>query len=170
MAEIRPSARSTGLLVRELPGEALAYDTDRHVAYCLNGTAALVLRLADGTRTPAGIARALEAETRSQVPETFVASALEQLDEAGLLEGPGLPAAPRAPARRQVLKRLGLGAVLLAPAVTSLVVPTPAEAAATCIPQANCQSGVNDGQRCYVSNQSTECLTYTCQGTNICAP
>ena len=61
---------------------------------------------------------------------------------------------------------MGLGAALLAPVVTSLLVPTPAEAAATCIPQTAC-TPAKYGQPCYSLSQS-ECSSKICQDTNLC--
>ena len=48
---MKPVARRTGLVVRDLPGEIVVYDLDRHQAHCLNRTAASVFRGADGTRS-----------------------------------------------------------------------------------------------------------------------
>jgi hypothetical protein len=178
-SRLKPRARSAGLLVRDLPGELLVYDKDRHQAHCLNRTAALVFRHADGQCTVLELADRLRAETGWPADESLVRSALEQLAGAGLLQADGdLPADvdPAAPfarssvSRREVLRHVGLGAVVLAPVVTSLLVPTPAEAAATCIPVTSCQSGVNDGQPCYISNPATECTLRTCQGTGVCSP
>ena len=59
--------------------------------------------------------------------------------------------------------------MVLAPIVASLLVPTPAEAAATCIPVASC-TDQNIGQPCYISNPATECSLRTCQGAGSCTP
>jgi hypothetical protein len=94
-----------------------------------------------------------------------VGEALEQLAGAGLLaQGPEEPSVP---SRREALRRVGLGAALLAPAVASLLVPTPAEAAATCVPATACTEE-NFGQPCYISNPSTECTIKSCQGAGSC--
>ena len=55
---MKPQSRRSGLLIRELPDELLVYDQEQHRAHCLNRTAALVFRHADGTRTAAELARA----------------------------------------------------------------------------------------------------------------
>jgi hypothetical protein len=161
---MRPLARTNGLVIRELSNETVVYDTTTHRAHCLNRTAALVFRHADGSRSVSDLAL-LVAGDATDLEEESVGAALEHLSEAGLLMGP----APRASdtSRREVLRQVGLGAVLLAPVVTSLLVPSPAEAAATCIQQAACSS-TNIGQSCYVSNPGAECPTKTCQGTNSC--
>ncbi len=143
----RVKARATGLVVRDLTDEVVVYDKERHQAHCLNRTSAFVFRHADGRRTAADIAALLG----PGADEDLVHAALDQLAAAGLLEaGPDSGRSP-APSRREVLRQVGLGAAVLAPAVASLLVPTPAEAAATCIPVASCTSG-NVGQACYNSN------------------
>ncbi len=118
-----------------------------------------------GTRTDRRTAAEIAALLGPGADESLVHTALDQLAEAGLLEAG--PAAP-APSRREVLRQVGLGAAVLAPAVASLLVPTPAEAAATCIPAGAC-NGSNNGQSCYISNKDTECSLYTCQGGS-CSP
>jgi hypothetical protein len=151
-------------VVREVADETIVYDKDGHRAHCLNRTAAFVFRHADGRRTAASIAALLG----PGADEELVGKALDLLAVAGLLEP--LPAcAPSAPSRRDVLTRVGLGAAVLAPAVASLLVPTPAEAAATCIPAASCTAS-NIGQPCHTGNPATQCSLYTCQGAGVCTP
>ncbi len=159
---MKPLARSSGLVIRDLRDEVVVYDKERHCAHCLNRTAAFVFRHADGRRTAAEIATLLGPGAE----EALVHAALDQLTEAGLLEAGPAPA-PFAPARRKVLRQVGLGAVVLAPAVASLLVPTPAEAAATCIQAALCSG--NEGRACYNSNPSAECSVNTCQ-SGSCLP
>ena len=74
--------------------------------------------------------------------------------------------AESAPSRREVLRQVGLGAAVLAPAVASLLVPTPAEAAATCIPATSC-TPADIGQPCY-NGGPAECANHTCQGAGLC--
>jgi hypothetical protein len=160
-------ARATGLVVRDLRDEMVVYDKELHQAHCLNRTAALVFRHANGHRTEADIAALLGADGQ------MVRAALEQLAAAGLLEpNPGMVVSvpdPPFPSRRELMRQVGLGAAILAPAVASLLVPTPAEAAATCIPASSCTSS-NSGQPCYNSNPAAECSLYTCQGPSTCTP
>jgi hypothetical protein len=161
---MKPLARSEGLVIRDLPREVVVYDTERHQAHCLNRTAGLVFRCANGRRTVAEIAALLG----PGADDGLVRAALDQLAAAALLEPGPTPSSP-APSRREVLRQVGLGAALLAPVVTSLVVPAPAEAAATCISAANCSSS-NVGAPCYNSNPATECSLNTCQGPATCTP
>jgi hypothetical protein len=159
---MKPLARTEGLVVRELSSELVVYDTTTHRAHCLNATAAFVFRHADGRRSVQDFAVLMG----SRDDEGLVQAAVEQLAKAGLLE-PEAPARP-ARSRREVLRQVGLGAAVLAPVVTSLLVPTPAEAAATCIPVDACD-GTNNGTACYNSNPLLECSSKTCQGFHICA-
>lgn len=159
---MRPLARSSGLVIRHLPDEVVVYDTDNHQAHCLNRTAAAVFLHADGRRTLSEIAGLVGPGAGRDT----VRAALDQLAAAGLLAS--APTEPPA-SRREVLRRVGVGAVVLAPIVASLLVPTPAEAAATCIPVASC-TNQNIGQPCYISNPATECSLRTCQGAGSCTP
>ena len=163
-----PAVRSEGLVVRDLGDELVVYDTQTHRAHCLNRTAARVFRHADGRRSMAELAELLAAQTRAGVDEGIVLAALQRLDEAGLLAGGTVPVAGNRRSRREVLRRVGQGAALLAPVVVSLLVPTPAEAAGgSCIPQNAC-TNQNIGQPCYVSNPQTECTFKTCQSAGVC--
>jgi hypothetical protein len=167
---MRPVARTTGLVIRDVGGETVVYDLERHEAHCLNRTAALVFHHADGQRSIPELAAVLTAESRATADEATVQLALEQLAAAKLLDGwneqretdPSLASA----GRRQVILRVGLGAAILVPVVTSLLVPTPAEAANTCIPQTAC-TAAKYGQPCYVLSQA-ECTTKICIDNNLC--
>jgi hypothetical protein len=132
---MKPAVRRSGLVVRELPDETVVYDLDRHQAHCLNRTAAIVFRGADGTRDVEQLGALLGegADVGREARESVVRTALDQLAAAQLLDaGPSLPDPVESPSRRAVLRRAGLGAALLLPAVASVLAPTPAEAAATC--------------------------------------
>ncbi|HEV3470412.1 MAG TPA: PqqD family protein, partial [Pyrinomonadaceae bacterium] len=100
----RPRARSEGLLVRELDGEVLVYDLERHRAVCLNPAAAFVWRRCDGRTDVAGLGRALVEESgAAAAPEEVVWLALEQLGRDRLLgEAVRRPAAARV-TRRELI-------------------------------------------------------------------
>jgi hypothetical protein len=151
---MKPVARRDGLLTRELPDELLIYERDEHRAHCLNRTAATVFKNADGTRTVADLALLLAPEDNRAAGEAVVTQALARLAEAGLLEGE--PAATGW-SRREVVRRVGIGAAILLPVVASIVAPTPAEAAATCV--ASC-TGQPAGTPC------TSCFANPC--TAVC--
>ena len=131
-----PRARRAQLIVKELATETLVYDEESHEAHCLNQTAAFVWRHCDGRTSIAKMGRLLEKQAKTEVPEQLVWSALEQLEKSDLLEGPSFrPARLEGMSRRELIRRLGIGAALTLPVVVSIVAPTAAEAAST-----NCSS------------------------------
>jgi Coenzyme PQQ synthesis protein D (PqqD) len=125
-----PLARKEGLIVRELPDEVLVYDRDRDKAHCLNQTAALVWKYCDGKTTVSGMTRRLEQDLNAKaVDENIVWFALSQLSKDHLLEDDVVPPSLMAGlSRRQMVRTLGLAAVIAVPLVTSIVAPTPAQA------------------------------------------
>lgn len=130
-----PCARTERILVREIEDEVLLYDVERHRAHSLNRTAAFVWRRANGRRSPREIARLLAAECGSADAGNIVDAALDDLARAGLLAGGA--ASGRAGAgvsRREAARKIGAAAAALLPIVVSIVAPTAAEAAASCVP------------------------------------
>jgi hypothetical protein len=161
----RPLMRQQGLVVDELPDEVLIYDLDRHKAHCLNQTAALVWKHCDGRTTSPEIARRLEKELQAPCPEELVWLALRQLETLHLLEQPiSLPAQladlTRSQlmrlSRRQMVRTLGLAAVVAVPLVTSIISPT-AQAANSCL---------HNGVTCVFDNDccSHSCVANACVG------
>jgi hypothetical protein len=164
---MKPAVRRTGLVVRELPGEVIVYDLDRHRAHCLNRTAATVFRGADGTRSLEDIGVLLGAGLARAERQAAVRMALDQLAAAQLLEAGPAPAEPAAePSRRSLLRRAGIGAALLLPAVASVVAPTPAEAAATCIENCTAQP-FGTPCNCPASGTAPPCDS-ACDGAGAC--
>lgn len=145
-----PRARTEGLVIQELPDEVLVYDRNRDKAHCLNQTAALVWKYCDGNTTVPSMAKKLEHDLKTErVDEKVVWYALGQLSKDNLLEENfAAPALMSGLTRREMVRVLGLAAVVAVPVVTSIVAPTPAQAA-TCLPSgssctssAQCCSGV----------------------------
>ena len=151
----RPLARKASLVVKEISGELLIYDQDRNKAHCLNETAALVWKYCDGQKTPTTIAKLLENDLKAPVDEKIVWYALSQLGKDHLLEERvGAPNLMAGVNRREMIRALGLAAVVAVPVVTSIVAPTPAQAA-TCLAS---------GQAC---TSSAECCSGVCN-VNVC--
>jgi hypothetical protein len=155
-AERMPRARQHGLIIEDLPGEVLVYDSERDRAHCLNQTAALVWKYCDGKTTVSQMARSLERDLNTtSVDERMVSYALEQLSKDHLLEESFVPAAMLSGlTRRQMVRALGIAAVIAVPVVTSIVVPT-AQAATSCsspgqpcATSATCCSGLCSGGTC----------------------
>ena len=128
-----PRRRADGLVIHALPDEVLVYDRERDQAHCLNQTAALVWRACDGSLSPARIAQQLTTQLDQTVSEDIVLLALARLDQFHLLEpAPSYQATLPALSRRQMVRTLGVAAAVALPVITSIVAPTPAQAA-TCI-------------------------------------
>jgi hypothetical protein len=116
-------------VVRQLSDEFVVYDKQTNMAHCLNQTAANVWRLCDGKKSVAEIARAMDKQSRLPVDEGLVWMALRQLEKSGLLlEGIRSSSKESFLSRRELVRKLGVVAALALPAVTSIMVPTPAEA------------------------------------------
>jgi hypothetical protein len=156
-----PKARKRQLVVREFADELLVYDKERHEAHCLNRTAAAVWKHCDGRSSVVEISRRLTEEMTltgdGPVNERLVWYALNQfkrdhlLEETlelpvGMLMNGGLN-------RRQVMRAMGISIMAL-PLVTSMIAPTPAQAAsclgsgAPCATSAQCCSGVCNAGAC----------------------
>ncbi len=148
-----PQIRVEGLVVDDLPDEVLVYDLDRDKAHCLNRTAALVWRHCDGHSTPSQIKTKLEHDLGVPVDEQLVWLALDQLQRDHLLtEQVGPPPAVANLSRRAMVRRLGIGAAVAVPLITSIVAPTPVQAS-TCLP---------GGAGC---TASADCCSKICSGT-----
>jgi hypothetical protein len=145
----KPIARKQGLVIQELPDEVLVYDLDRDRAHCLNQTAAFVWQRCNGKNTTAQIARALGQQFDAAADEKLVWLALEQLGKNHLLnKQPTPPPELMGMNRRTMVRALGLAALIAVPVVTSIVAPTPTQAA-SCFPSgtscgtgAQCCSGI----------------------------
>jgi len=147
-----PKARANGLLVRELEDELLVYDLNRHKAHCLNTTAAKIWNQCDGEKTVTQIAASLSNESGTQVDESVVWLGLKSLERNYLLtEQITRTLGAKAVTRRDVLRRLGVGAAVALPLVTSVFAPRATEAA-TC---------KTVGQLCAAN---AECCSGTCTG------
>ena len=143
MRNSKPLARRAGLVVREIPGEVLAYDLDRDKAFCLNRTAALVWKHCDGDASPADLSRILEREIGGTIDDKVVWCALDQLGRHQLLERSiPTPASLSGMTRRQQLRALAKVAAVAAPLVTAVVAPRAAEAASCKRSGMPCSSGV----------------------------
>jgi hypothetical protein len=113
-----PLARTKDLVVETLPDETLVYDAGRHRAHSLRPLAAGVWSLCDGERSLAQVAAAARARGL-EADDALVEVALDGLARAGLVTG--WTAAPRSPARRELLKR----AAVIAGVATILTVRPP---------------------------------------------
>ena len=138
-----PHARRSGLIVKEADGEVLIYDLERNKAHCLNNTAARVWQYCDGETTLAAACSSLSRELGAPCNQELVFYALKQFANDNLLEEKvELPAFIMAAMnRRQMVRALGLGAIIAVPLVTTILAPTPAQAATQFPPGSPCCTG-----------------------------
>ena len=154
---LRPQARTTNIVISELPDEELVYDLKTHQAYCLNKTAAVVWKQCDGQRQIKEITEFVKKELGCPVDEALIWLALERLGKANLLETP-VATTPKL-SRRVAIGMLGRGFAL--PLVVSIVAPL-AAGAMTC---------TATGQPCDIF--ANTCCTGCCNATptpDICSP
>src|SRR5438105_3887211 len=127
--DLKPMARQENLIMSEMAEEVLVYDRKSHKAHCLNRTAALIWKRCDGTKTVRQISAEVEREAGVSMPEEFIWLALKQLEQNALLDEQFLlPRSASGLTRRDVLKKAGLAAAIGLPLISSLIVPTAAEA------------------------------------------
>jgi hypothetical protein len=153
IAQPIPTARQNGLVVKELADEILVYDTTSDKAHCLNRTAALVWGFCDGQTTVDGIVAKLGTESKASVNVNTVSMAIAQLDEINLLTAK-IDLNSNVLSRRQLMRAIGIGALVAVPIITSIVAPRAAQASTcvasggSCISSAECCSGLCSGVTC----------------------
>jgi hypothetical protein len=157
--DIRPVARQKDLVVERLDDEILVYDLETDRAHCLNRTIALVWRNCNGQNSASQLGKLLELELSCHAGEELAVLALRELARQNLLQNLLIEKdhlRSLAPvSRRTLVRTLGIGLAAL-PLITSIISPTPAEAA-TCL---------NSGASC---STSAECCSGTCNtGTGTC--
>ena len=176
----RPVARKLDLVTREMPDEMLVYDLKTHQAHCLNQTAATVWKYCNGKNSVTDIAELLALETSTAVDEAATWLAIERLGKANLLEVRVTPPVETSRlGRREVMRRMGLGAAIAVPLVISVVAPV-AALAASCIPLTQLGCGVSAASCCTTAQnapaiacQTNKCclnstVISTCTAANCC--
>lgn len=146
-----PVARKEGMVIQEMPNEVLVYDLETNKAHCLNQTAAAVWKSCDGKNTAADITNLLAKSSGNPVEEDMIWLAIDQLNEKNLLEAPITPNF-NGQTRREVIKKVGLAAVIALPLISSLAAPKAAHAGTTC----------PTGQAC---TTNADCPNCACIGT-----
>ncbi|HEY4047002.1 MAG TPA: PqqD family protein [Acidobacteriaceae bacterium] len=124
--------QSANLILEDVRDELMIYDPERNKAFCLNQTAAYVWRHADGKTTVAEMAKRMEEELKKPADEQVVLFALDVLFKDGLLApATPLPRTAQGVTRRDMLQKMGVGAMAI-PVVTALFV-SPAKAHASSV-------------------------------------
>ncbi len=157
-----PVARKEGLVIQEMSDEVLVYDLDTNKAHCLNQTAATVWKSCDGRNTVADISKIFGSQSGRSVDEDLIWLAIDQLNEKNLL-AEEIAAKFAGESRREIIKKVGLAAVVALPIVTSLVAPKSAAAQSRCV-NPGCLCTLNMG----TCNSSMGCMCNSMTGTNDC--
>jgi len=150
-----PLARKNDLVVQEVTDEILVYDLSSNKAHCLNETAAMVWKSCDGSNSVTDIAKLIGTD----ISDDLVWLAIDQLSENNLLEKQ-IESNFAGQSRRDVIKKIGLAAMIGLPIVASLTAPSNVMAASSCIcvAPADCTA-------------QTGCPSTTnCNGVGRCAP
>ncbi len=147
----KPVAKTEGLITQELADELLVYDERKHKAHCLNETAWKIWEECNGENSVAEISERTSQKLQAPVDEEMVWVALDALGKNGLLKE---RVAVDAMSRRAMMRRLGIGAAIAIPVVTSIIAPK-AISAATCLASgqpctssAQCCSGLCNAGTC----------------------
>ena len=152
--QVMPPARKANLVVRKVGNEVLVYDLLDHTSHCLSAEAAAVWQHCDGRTTIAETARLIGV----QASQDLVRTALHELQDIHLIveETMGPETIPNL-SRRTAMRRIAVGtAIATLPLVTSILVPTPAQAL----------SCFGHGHPC---SSNAQCCTGLCAGGVVCA-
>ncbi len=117
----------------DLEDEVVVYDERRQRIHNLNRVAWLVLQASDGATTAEEIAASIADESELPADPRVVEVAWNRLRRAHLIEAP-TPLESSGMTRRELGRRMGLGAILAAslPLITTAVLPPPAVAQSPC--------------------------------------
>jgi len=148
----RPLARKTELVEQQLNGELLIYDLTTSKAFCLNETSTIVYQLCNGKNTVAEISNVISKKLNQPMTEDLVWLALDGFKKDNLLENnEQFEFYFNNLSRRQVIRKIGLGSMVMLPLISSIVAPTSAQAQsggptnlpllAACSASSQCASG-----------------------------
>ncbi len=152
-------ARSSEILTKEIGDETLIFDLRENKAFCLNETAVLVWNMCDGKRSVEQIREAFAERTSLEIEEDFIWLALEQLRKENLLENTdGIENHFKGIARREIIKKVGFGSMVVLPLIGQVVAP-PASLAQSIL--------TAPGGMCVMPN---ECTSGTCSVSTCCVP
>ena len=119
-------------MVQELNGEVLVYDLRTYKAFCLNETSAMIWNACDGTRDLGQLREYASAKLNASVNDDLIWLAIDQLKKEDLLvNAPETETFFGGMSRRDVVKKIGIGAAIAIPLISGIVAP-PAASAATC--------------------------------------
>jgi hypothetical protein len=130
---MNPRARKSHIFTENLPGEVILYDKTNDKVHCLNKTAAAIWESCDGTKSVDDLAHIVEAKFGVSADRKLVPQALEELEEAGLLEA-GSVMVPGAglTSRREAVGKIAMAGTAL---VVTIVAAAPAAHASAGAPK-----------------------------------
>lgn len=141
-----PGARRSDLVLQEMDGETLVYDTLNAQTNLLNRTAGVIWQECDGTSSAAQIAARAARVLNTPVDEALVWYTVGQLSSKNLLQQrAALPANLKGMTRRDFLRAGLVGTAVMLPVVISMTAPNVSHAASCiasgqpCIPTAGPQ-------------------------------
>lgn len=159
-----PQVRHENIVVKDLENEVLIYDLDKHKAYTLNETSAIVWNLCDGKTSVAQMAKQLSEKLKTPVGEEVVWLALDSFKKDNLLaDSENIEIEYNGLSRRQVIRQVGLASMIALPVVSSLIAPSAAHATSGAGTQAN-------GTTCTNPGGGASCASSICTPTVTQAP
>ncbi len=164
---MKPIARKENIVVQDTRLEILIYDLATDKAFLLNETSAFVWQSCDGTKEVSEISRALAARSKQTINEEIVWLAIDQLKGNNLMENAEeLESKFEGLSRREVIKKIGLGTMIVLPLISTLVAPTALSAASAVCVTVNNPCTFNN------STQSDCCSNLRCDNLPpaICRP
>jgi len=129
LSHVRKSPR---LLIQQVGTETLIYNEKTHNVFCLNAVAAQVWQRLDGFHTAAEIAAAATLDLRTVVTREMVLFTIVELRRDGLLEPESSSTPLPIPGRRELMRQLGAGAILMLPVIATVMAPKAAQAYTGC--------------------------------------
>ena len=130
---IMPRERTHHLVIQDVEQEMLVYDLDTNKAVCLNPTAKFVWRKCDGKTSVLEISKLLDKELATEATQEVVKLALNELQNANLLDEDSffIDGEPSV-SRRDLIKNYGMPMAAL-PIDMTLVAPVSAQMK-SCVP------------------------------------
>ena len=150
-------------IVREMDDELLVYDLRDQNVTSLNPLAARVWRMCEATTDVSRIAKALRGGGLANASDDAVDMALDLLEKANLIDAATRePEAPADAGRRALFRRLvatSAIAAMAAPAVVSIVAPSPAQAVSAACGALTCSGATPYCKTTATTNTCVQCLT-----------
>jgi len=116
---MKPLARKSGVFAENLPEEVVLYDKTHDKVHSLNKTAAAVWENSDGSKTVDELTKVVAAKSGAPSDRNLVLQAIEELDEAGLMEA-GVVREAGLPSRREAVGKMVMaGSALVATIVAA---------------------------------------------------